>query len=771
MSTRAPCCAGAIPMFTLSSRATSFSLLATFLLSAFAPSAYATITFVQANSGTPAGSVSTASATFASAQSSGNLNVVAIGGTDSTQSVLSVTDSAGDTYAAATSMLVVPGSRSHVLYYAKNIAAASSNTITVTFNGSVPNADVRILEYSGLDTSNPLDVSAGASGTGTALDSGSLTTNGASELLVAADDVQHAIVAAGTGFTQRVYTGDADTAEDEIVSSSGSYNATATQDYSGVWILQMAAFKAPGGGGGDTQSPSAPGSLSATAASSNQINLSWSASSDNVGVTGYRIERCQGASCSTFAQIAALASASYSDTGLSPSTSYTYRVRATDAAGNLSSYSSTATASTPAGSGISFVQGAYTDPTSTQSSVAVTFAGAQGAGDLNVVAIGWQDSTNSVLSVSDTSGNTYAVAASPVVLSGSRSQVMYYAKNIAGASAGTNVVTVTFSAAVDSADVRILEYSGIDPNSPLDISVGASGTGSALDSGTATTSSANELLVTANDVEHSIASAGSSFTQRLSTLDGDDTEDQVVASAGNYNGTATQYGSGDWIMQLAAFKAASSGGGDTQAPTAPSSLSLTVASSSEIDLSWAASTDNVGVTQYLIERCAGASCTTFFQVGTATGVSFTDTGLSASTSYTYRVRAKDAAGNASTYSSAATASTSSGGGGGGGGDAQAPSAPSGLGGTTISGTQINLSWTASTDDVGVTGYLIERCLGSSCTSFAEVGNSPGTSFSDTGLTTSTSYTYRVRATDAAGNLSAYSSSVTVTTSTVGNICD
>ena len=771
MSTRASSCAGANPMFTPSSRARSLSLFAFVWLTALAPGAHATIAFVQATSATPDGYVSSAPATFASAQLSGHLNVICVGWTDSAHSVQSVTDTAGNTYAAATGMLVVPGSRSQILYYAKNIAAAATNTVTVTFNGSVPNADVRILEYSGLDTSNPLDVSAGASGTGIALDSGSVTTNNASELLVAADDVQHAIVAAGTGFTQRLYTDDADTVEDKIVSSSGTYDATATQDYSGAWILQLAAFKAPGGGGGDTQSPTAPSGLSATAASSHQINLSWSASSDNVGVSGYRVERCQGASCSSFAQIAALAATSYSDTGLSPSTSYTYRVRATDAAGNLSSYSSTATASTPAASGIAYIQGAFTDASTAHSSVDVTFAGPQGAGDLNVVAIGWCTPTSSVVSVSDSSGNTYAIAASPLVYSGSRTQVMYYAKNIAAASAATNTVTVTLSNAVDCADVRILEYSGIDPNNPLDLSVGASGIGGDLDSGTLSTSSANELLVSANDVEHAINGTGSNYTQRLYTDDGDDTEDQIVVSAGNYNITQTQDGWGGWILQLAAFKAASSGAADTQAPTPPSSLSLTVASSSEIDVFWAASTDNVGVTQYLIERCAGASCTTFLQIGTSTGVSLADTGLSASTSYTYRVRAKDAAGNTSSYSSSATASTSSGGGGGGGGDTQAPSAPSGLGGTTISGSQINLSWTASTDNVGVTGYLIERCLGSSCSSFAQVGSSTGASFSDTGLATTTSYTYRVRATDAVGNLSAYSSSITTTTSTVGNICD
>ena len=79
-----------------------------------------------------------------------------------------------------------------------------------------------------------------------------------------------------------------------------------------------------------------------------QIDLSWTASTDNVGVTGYRVERCQGASCTNFAQVATPTATSFSDTGLAPSTTYRYQVRAVDAAGNLSGYSSIATATTPA---------------------------------------------------------------------------------------------------------------------------------------------------------------------------------------------------------------------------------------------------------------------------------------------------------------------------------------------------------------------------------------------------------------------------------------
>ena len=96
----------------------------------------------------------------------------------------------------------------------------------------------------------------------------------------------------------------------------------------------------------DTQAPTAPSGLTATV-SGNQINLRWTASTDNVGVTGYRVERCQGAGCTTFAQIAALTTTTYSNTGLGAG-GYSYRVRATDAAGNLSVYSNVATANVQA---------------------------------------------------------------------------------------------------------------------------------------------------------------------------------------------------------------------------------------------------------------------------------------------------------------------------------------------------------------------------------------------------------------------------------------
>ena len=94
---------------------------------------------------------------------------------------------------------------------------------------------------------------------------------------------------------------------------------------------------------------------------------------------------------------------------------------------------------------------------------------------------------------------------------------------------------------------------------------------------------------------------------------------------------------------------------DTQPPTAPGSLVATAASTSEIDLSWSASTDNVGVTGYKVYRSTNG--TTFSLAGTSTTTGFSDLGLAGGTTYWYRVTATDAAGNESSVSATASATT------------------------------------------------------------------------------------------------------------------
>ena len=201
-------------------------------------------------------------------------------------------------------------------------------------------------------------------------------------------------------------------------------------------------------------------------------------------------------------------------------------------------------------------------------------------------------------------------------------------------------------------------------------------------------------------------------------------------------------------------------GPDTTPPTQPGTLSTNVVSASEVDLSWGASTDNVGVTGYQVERCSGTGCTNFAQIGTTTGTGTTykDTTTVASTTYSYRVRATDAAGNLSTYSNTASATTPT-------PDTTPPTQPGTLSTNVVSASEVDLSWGASTDNVGVTGYQVERCSGTGCTNFAQIGTTTGTgtTYKDTTTVASTTYSYRVRATDAAGNLSAYSNTATATT--------
>src|SRR6185312_17165440 len=167
-----------------------------------------------------------------------------------------------------------------------------------------------------------------------------------------------------------------------------------------------------------------------------------------------RVERCTGASCTTFAEVGTPSGTTFNDTGLTASTTYRYRVRAQDAVPNFSAYSSIVNATTQAPATIAFVQVANTTQNPAASSVPTTYASAQNAGDLNVVIVGWEDSTSTISSVTDTKGNTYSLAFGPVRNSTHDSIALYYAKNVAAATAGGNTVTVTFNTAVPGPDIR-----------------------------------------------------------------------------------------------------------------------------------------------------------------------------------------------------------------------------------------------------------------------------------------------------------------------------
>ena len=188
-----------------------------------------------------------------------------------------------------------------------------------------------------------------------------------------------------------------------------------------------------------------------------------------------------------------------------------------------------------------------------------------------------------------------------------------------------------------------------------------------------------------------------------------------------------------------------SASGDIIAPSVPTNLVATPIYWYKIGLTWTASTDNVSVVGYKVYRNGAL-------VATPSGTSYHDMDLTASTSYSYTVAAYDAAGNVSAQTSAVSATTPE------APDTAAPSVPGELMATAVSASQINLAWTASTDNVRLSGYKIYR--GEALTLIAATDTN---SYSNTGLTASTSYTYKVAAYDTSYNFSAQSNSATATT--------
>ena len=190
------------------------------------------------------------------------------------------------------------------------------------------------------------------------------------------------------------------------------------------------------------------------------------------------------------------------------------------------------------------------------------------------------------------------------------------------------------------------------------------------------------------------------------------------------------------------------GTSNTTSLTAPSGLQATAVSASQVNLTW--SDNSASESGFGIERCSGAGCTSFVQIAQvgANVTSFSDTSLASSTTYSYRARAFDAT-TTSSYSNTSTATTAA------STTSNAPAAPTSLTAAAPSAHSIQLAWTDNASNE--TGFRVERCTGSSCTSFALLTTlAPNaTSFVDSGLDRMTYYSYRVSAVNGAAS-SAYS---------------
>ena len=304
--------------------------------------------------------------------------------------------------------------------------------------------------------------------------------------------------------------------------------------------------------------------------------------------------------------------------------------------------------------------------------------------------------------------------------------------------------------------VGIAAYRGVDTTTPVrTATIATSGPGWA-DSSSVTSPS----VVAGDTLVHAAATTNQTYTstppsgmaERLDTTQGRalTLADEIgTASSGSVTRANTWTGYNDMLGAMFALIPASGGGGSP--PAAPSGLTATPASATQVNLSW---TDNASdETAFTVERSpAGAGTWSVLSSGVAANAtSYSDTTASANTNYDYRVKATNGAGSSS-YATATNARTYSG----------APTSP---GASATSSSAITVSWTAPSG--GATSYKVERST-TGTGGWSQIASGvTSTSYGDTGLAAGTTYYYRIRATNATGD-GAYSSNASATTSGGGS---
>jgi hypothetical protein len=285
-------------------------------------------------------SVPQISLAFPSNNTAGNLLIVT--GTAARPSqAITISDTRGNTYLPAIGPVTDPAQSVTAYIWYVPSAIAGPNTVTLTPDGGGSHAmEIHITEWSGLDKTSPLDQTSWATGFGTLASSGARTTTVNGELVFGYTFLEQSATA-GTGFAPlTLVNGDLD--EYLIQNTAGSVAATFTQQ-SDDWLAMMATFKPANL---DSQPPSAPTGLTASAASDITIALNWSPSTDNIGVVSYDVYRSTtpGFVPSASNLIGQAVGTTFNDVGLPAGTFY-YRVKAKDAAGNVSESSNEAGAS------------------------------------------------------------------------------------------------------------------------------------------------------------------------------------------------------------------------------------------------------------------------------------------------------------------------------------------------------------------------------------------------------------------------------------------
>ncbi|MFL5838888.1 MAG: fibronectin type III domain-containing protein, partial [Thermoleophilaceae bacterium] len=464
----------------------------------------------------------------------------------------------------------------------------------------------------------------------------------------------------------------------------------------------------------DVTAPTAPTSVQATSASGLQVDLSWAASSDDVGIAAYDIYRNGALVASPTGT-----STTWSDTTVSPQSSYFYQVRARDGAGNTSALSELATVTT----GPAFSDGFET-------------------GDMSQ----WTTSAGITPQSATGFSGSYAARATASLAAASASKTLPSAP-------AELFYRVRFKIISQGATspINLLRFRTAGGLAIYTVSVGSSGALQARNdvTGVTTSSTASVAPGVWHELQAHLFVQGATGQSDL-WLDG--IALPTFSRADNFGSSGIgrlelgdSTGMRTFDVQFDDVLAASSFIQDDTPPTPPANLTASSVAGNQVTLSWIPATDNIGVTSYDVYRNG-----LLFRNITPTS-SYTDTSVQPAVTYLYEVRANDAAGNTSEASNAITVTTP-------GLDTIPPTAPTGLTANAVSPTEVDLSWNAATDDVGVTSYKIFR----NDNVLTTVSGS-SLSYQDRTVAGDNSYSYTVEAVDAAGNSSPKSGVASATT--------
>jgi len=475
--------------------------------------------------------------------------------------------------------------------------------------------------------------------------------------------------------------------------------------------------------------PAQPSTLAATTLSEASVRVTWV--DNSLDETGFYVERSTSAS-GPFMQVPVSANtATYTDSGLTPSTLYYYRVAAYNANG-ISPYVGTVSTMTSAP--------AATAPAA-PSGLSAT------AASTTSISLFWADNSDNEtgfkIERATSAAGPFAqifqadAGATSYTDAGLTASTTYYYQVRATNSTGDSAYTSVASATTPATATVPVAPSGLTatPASTTSISLSwtdnsTDETGFQIEYGPSATGPFTLITTTAANVtsySHTGLTASTAYYYRIRATNGaGDSANTTVVSA---------------TTPAAATP-----------PATPSGLAATAASPTSISLSWADNSNNE--TGFKIERGTSASgpFAQIILVG-AGSTSYSDTGLNASTTYYYQVRATNSTGD-SAYTPVASATTPA--------TVIIPLAPSGLTATTASATSISLSWTDNSNNE--TAFKIERGASTSGP-FVQITTTSANaaSFDDSGLTALTTYYYRLRATNSAGD-SSYSSVASATTS-------